>query len=587
VAIGVAALGLIALAEPSRANAAVTCTYSGDPFNVATIRLGEPGDRADVEVVGAEIQVRGGTVPCPGAGGPPTVDNTDTILINDTSDDPATPVAADGGTGIEIGRPSTFAPGATQERGSPAFSEIEIRVNSGLGSDLLRLEADPVAVVTDAISIGADGIDWNASAADPAPDSDVTHTGIDELVFVGGPGDDIVSAQGGDGTGDEFDGPARLTMFGLSGEDELTGGLGGDRLQGGDRADTLHGDGGDDSLAGGLGNDGLSGGDGANDIADYSEDGDVTVDLRQTGPQETGAGFDTLIDVENLRGSDGSDTLIGDAGVNFLSGREGDDTLDGGPGGDRLDGGCVSCEADTVTYERAPAGVTADLATGDAFGGGGSDDLHSVENVVGSPFADVLTGTAEDNVITGLGGADTISALGESDTVDARDGEPDTVSCGSENDKALADRQSVEGRIDGDCETVDFLAELTIPPGGIPPGGVGPGDAGVDVVLRGARSQRVVKQKGVIVEVLCPLEDCTASASGGGTASGKLALRPVTRSIRRGAPQRLKLRLGRRPLRALEEALDAGRRPKLTVTVRATDAAGNVAERGLVVKAKP
>jgi Ca2+-binding RTX toxin-like protein len=595
VAIGAATLGLIAaLAGASRADAAVTCSYD-DVFKLVTIELNEHNDLADLGLSGAMIRVRFGAVPCPGAGGPPTVNNTNAVLITDNSDDPATPAPTDGNTRVLIRNPNDFAPGATQEQGNPAFSEIEFQVNSREGFDQIELRSDDVSAGNDVITVGTSGINWNSSAADPAPDSELTYSGLDELFFAGGPGNDVVTAQGGNGTGAVFAGPAHLLMSGDAGVDVFTGGLGNDSLEGGEGDDTLLGGSGDDSMSGGSGDDTIAGGNGSNDVADFiGGPSPVAVDLKLTGPQDTGAGTDVLTGVEDLHGSEGQDTLIGDARVNNLFGDEGDDTLDGGPGDDVLDGGN---DVDTVTYAHATAGVTANLISG-AFGGGGRDTLVLFERLVGSPFADDLTGHGGPNIITGLGGVDTISALGGPDIVNVRDGEPDKVVCGSENDSVLADRRSVEGSIDGDCEIVGFLPDPAItdtPPGGVPPGGAAVPDTAISVVLRGARSQRVLKQKGVIVKVSCPQEDCTARASGTGRvprlqrARGprRLALKPLTRSIPGGETRTLKLRLATRQLRTLRTVLAARKRPKLSVTVRVTDAAGNAAIRSLTVKATP
>jgi Ca2+-binding RTX toxin-like protein len=579
------AVGLTAaLAGASRAEAAVTCRYD-DLLKLVAIELGEHFDSARLRVSGAEIQVRQqNAVPCLGAGGPPTVTNTSGVVITDNSNNPDTPEPADGNTGVVIENPAVFAPGANPEQdqqGNPAVSEIEFNVRSGAGHDQIQLNSQDMT--DNNIAVGMRGINWNAGAADPAPDVELIHSGIDLLGFLGGPGEDVVNAQGVNGTGEVFAGPAVLFIAGGEGADVFTGGLGTDLLIGQEGDDRLLGDSGDDTLLGGEGDDTLAGGTGANDLTSFSEARQpVTVDLTLSGPQDTGLGSDLLTGLENVVGSLESDTLIGDAGANSLSGLEGDDMLDGGPGDDALDGGD---DVDTVTYARAGTGVAANLASG-AFGGGGSDTLATVENLVGSPFADDLTGDDGSNVITGLGGVDRISALGGPDTVNARDGGPDTVSCGAEDDRALADPRSVDASIEGDCEIVDFLPEPPIaepPPGGVLPGGPAPPDTTISAVLRGARSQRVLEQKGVIVKISCGQEDCTARASG---ASGKLRLTPLTRTIRSGATRTLKLRLARRERRALKTALVAGRRPKLKVTVRVSDAAGNAARRSLIVRVK-
>jgi Ca2+-binding RTX toxin-like protein len=562
-AAAIGAVTLAALAGASAADAAVTCTYD-QTFKLVTVELGAHFDTADLGVEGDVIKVLG--VACTGAGGPPRTTNTNTILVSDTSDDLLTPGPADGGTTVRIAAPARFAPGATQEDGSAEFSEIEIDVEARAGFDAVNVRTEAGVVLDDRIDIGAAGVDWNAGTPDPAPDVELTHSGVNELLIQVGGGTNVVLAP-------LYVGPPHLTLSGEDGVNLFTGGPGADTLDGGFGNDTLVGGDGNDRIHGGSGDDTIAGGDGAHDVADFEAGGPSVVDLRLTGPQNTGAGIDVLTGVEDVHGSEVEDTLIGDAGANTLSGGEGDDTLDGGGGNDVLAGGTGS---DTVTYANAPAGVTAALATG-ASGGGGSDSLSNIQNLVGTPFADSLTGDEAENIITGLAGADTISSLGDRDTVLVRDGEPDRVSCGSEADSVLADRRSVEASIAGDCEIVGFQPEPAID--GVPP----VADTAISVVLRGARSQRVLAQKGVVVKVRCPLEDCRARAGGG---ARKLRLTPLTVPIRAGAARKLKLRLTVRRRRALTAALRAGKRPKLRVTVRATDAAGNAARRSLIVRVK-
>jgi Ca2+-binding RTX toxin-like protein len=64
-----------------------------------------------------------------------------------------------------------------------------------------------------------------------------------------------------------------------------------------------------------------------------------------------GAGWDTLINIENLRGSAFDDTLISNGNSSVLEGGPGNDTLIGPPGGN-----------ETVSYEHAPGPVTVDLS---------------------------------------------------------------------------------------------------------------------------------------------------------------------------------------------------------------------------------
>jgi Ca2+-binding RTX toxin-like protein len=125
------------------------------------------------------------------------------------------------------------------------------------------------------------------------------------------------------------------------GRDDVNGGAGKDLLDGGAKTDHLFGGADDDTLRGGQGNDVLDGGAGS-DWADYSdaaEDVGVSVTLAAAGSDTVVAddGFgtsDTLRNIENLRGSDGTDTLTGNEQANKLEGGKGTDILTGGAGGD-------------------------------------------------------------------------------------------------------------------------------------------------------------------------------------------------------------------------------------------------------------
>ena len=146
-------------------------------------------------------------------------------------------------------------------------------------------------------------------------------------------------------------------------------------------------------VTGGLGDDTIIGGVGSDVTASYSDaTGAVTVSLAAAGAQPTGsAGSDTLTGVKSLTGSAFGDTLAGDTGAN---------TLRGGGGNDRAD------------YSSAPSGVTVDLSNSGAqnTGGAGSDTLSSIEDVTGSAFNDVLTGSSAVNSIRCGAGTDTVTA---------------------------------------------------------------------------------------------------------------------------------------------------------------------------------
>ena len=179
--------------------------------------------------------------------------------------------------------------------------------------------------------------------------------------LAGGAGNDTI--QGGDGDD---------TLGGGSGEDSMEGGSGDDSygvdslgdsvlenpgagtdtvqawvnytlgtdlenlsLQGGDDLNGT-GNAADNILAGNAGHNVLDGGDGV-DVASYvNAAAGVSVSLALSGPQDTGAGLDTLLNIEGLRGSEFDDALTGDAGDNALTGGSGADILSGGAGADQF-----------------------------------------------------------------------------------------------------------------------------------------------------------------------------------------------------------------------------------------------------------
>jgi len=90
--------------------------------------------------------------------------------------------------------------------------------------------------------------------------------------------------------------------------------------------------------------------------------------------------------------------------ANFVGG-SGDDTFPGGPSVDSYNGGAG---IDTVTYINSTAGISVflfgapDWHTGDAAG----DSFTSIENIIGTNFADALYGNSDSNRLFGMGGND-------------------------------------------------------------------------------------------------------------------------------------------------------------------------------------
>lgn len=268
-----------------------------------------------------------------------------------------------------------------------------------------------------------DGANWSAagvSSSQPGFNRAIGASGIVTQVYVpsvnpnpqGTAGNDTLNGSGGDNV-----------LTGLGGDDTINGNAGNDILDGGEGNDTVSGGQGDDLLRGGAGNDALNGGDGT-DTADYSaEAGGITVSL-DTGVA-TGAGTDTLSNIENVTGGSGNDVITGNGSANRLIGGMGDDTFAGGAGNDVLDGGLGR---DTAIYTGSVA-VTANLATGTATQGGDTDTLISIENLIGGDGNDSLTGDDNANTLMGGDGNDTLAGgLGLDDLAG---GEGDDIFTGS------------------------------------------------------------------------------------------------------------------------------------------------------------
>jgi hypothetical protein len=556
---------LLALPAAS-ADAAITCDYNDGADTLAVNADGADdfaavGAIAGGEIVAADL-IAGNPVACTGAGGPPRVDNIANLSLT-----------GGGGDSVWlIQDPAGLAPG------NGTTGEIEVVVALGGGDD--QLTAFTTTTASDAWVLGSLGLNWNGDT-----DVDAQFLSVEGIGLAPGGGNDAVTARGADGTGAAYSGPGLLTATGGDGNDVLEGGETGDNLTGDGDDDTLRGFGGADELAGDVGTNQLDGGAGQ-DLAGYlNAAAPVTVDLNVPGSQSTGLGIDTLTSIEGVGGSNQADVLIGDGGPNVLRGADGDDTLDGRGGSDELNG---EAGVNTATYAQAPGGVTVDLSAGTAAGADGADTLSSIATLIGSPFSDTLIGDAQNNSITALGGNDTVSAQGGADSVDVRDGGPDAASCGTEADTATADRASVDA-VNADCETVAFLPEPEPEPDPDPDPDPGPGPGGGDPPapedrelafdLAGKAKQKVVKRKGIVVRASCPLEDCAVRFRG--------VVKPATEQITAAQSERLVLKLKRRRLRKVKRALEADRRPKLSLRAEASDAAGNTVSDALEVRARP
>ena len=316
-------------------------------------------------------------------------------------------------------------------------------IRAGAGDDIVTLGVgDGAGLLSGFAAVGGAGFDtailgpgflWNTASWSLYGFEAVVGNELDNIInghrddvnynFAGGGGNDIFTTAGGD--------------------------------------DTLDGGDGNDILAGGAGSDNIDGGDGS-DTASYASSGaGVSVDLLADTAAGGDAAGDTLTDIENLEGSQLSDSLVGDSDDNVLSGLGGDDILDGGGGDDTLlggDGNDIIDGGDGADVIRAGAGddvVTLgagdDLLTGwQAVGGAGFDtailgpgflwntaswSLYGFEAVVGNDLDNIINGHLGDvnYNFQGGGGDDVITTAGGDDTLDGGDGD-DILNGGAGND---------------------------------------------------------------------------------------------------------------------------------------------------------
>jgi large repetitive protein len=121
--------------------------------------------------------------------------------------------------------------------------------------------------------------------------------------------------------------------------DHIRAGAGDDLIDGGAGNDKMAGEAGDDTFLGGAGADYLHGGVGIDTVDYRTSAAAVAVNLAiGTGSGGDAAG-DTLVDIENLMGSQYNDILLGSARDNRLTGGAGHDRMAGGDGFDVLAGG--------------------------------------------------------------------------------------------------------------------------------------------------------------------------------------------------------------------------------------------------------
>ena len=258
-------------------------------------------------------------------------------------------------------------------------------VNGGDGNDTISYEGESAGVTVSLVPREDDV----GGATEGVDESETTLATIQ-----GGAVDSIATVEV---PAEEEDGEATIVstienIVGGHGNDILTGDDRVNELHGGAGTDTLNGGGGDDVLMGGAGTDTLNGGagndtlNGGNDNVEDDLDGGEGSDMIYAGVAETDGMSNDMID-----GSTGPMS---------------EPDLDADPPVQAMDLG-----VDTVSFAHIDEDTT-DATDGDQGVTASMVSWTSVEQLVGSPLADVLTGSTGRDMIVGGDGDDMLDGNG-------------------------------------------------------------------------------------------------------------------------------------------------------------------------------
>jgi Ca2+-binding RTX toxin-like protein len=278
------------------------------------------------------------------------------------------------------------------------MSAMTYDVDLGKGHDIVTLLAPATPTV---IALGSLGGSVGGRGR-----RDFAYANVEKFIVRGGLAKDVLTANGGDLTGEPLSVPVEL--HGMGGPDILIGGAGNDVLIGGAGNDYEEGGAGNDRFDQGPwmnGNDILIGGHGR-DRADFglrtapleiylddvANDGALleSDDVRSDIEDVIGGASDDLI-----VGSEVSNTLIGGLGEDALDGAGGADILRGSAGGDVIWGGDGN---DRIDGNDGKDSLFGDNGNDTLLGGNGNDLLEGGEG------ADVLTCGADFDYGFDLGG---------------------------------------------------------------------------------------------------------------------------------------------------------------------------------------
>jgi Ca2+-binding RTX toxin-like protein len=270
-------------------------------------------------------------------------------------------------------------------------------VDGGTGTDTFRFNENGAAETGITLSLLSQG------AAQASSNGDWTLTGIENLsgsisgdnligdgnanVLAGDLGDDVLS---GDAGNDTLYGDGQISWDGHG-----TGGSGPITTYADATGNYVGAVPGNDTLEGGLGDDTLDGGGGI-DTATYAHaSGAVSVDLG-FGAASGADGDDTLVNMENVTGSEFADVITGNGLANVLDGLGGNDSIAGGAGDDTITGGDGD---DFLQGDFGDNNITA-IGNDTIYGGNGNDGLR------GGAGDDMMYGGANNDLFRGNSGVD-------------------------------------------------------------------------------------------------------------------------------------------------------------------------------------
>lgn len=272
---------------------------------------------------------------------------------------------------------------------------------------------------------------WGAGEAAAAPTCAGKRATIvsNAATIVGTKGHDVIVA-----------GAAANKIYGMGGNDTICAGPGNDTVFAGRGSDLVFGEGGDDAIRGERGNDRLFGG----------ADDDTIRGDRGSDRADGGDGTDVVL------GDQGNDRLAGGPGPSdYLDGGAGDDSLDGGPGdfdvvlggpgNDRGYGGAG--EHDIASYRGAGGPVQIDLAA-QTVGGAEGERLSGIEDAIGGPGNDTISGSEAANRLDGGPGDDRLVASGPGDEAFGGPGNDECVAGFASETSCGLSRRAVDATVE-------------------------------------------------------------------------------------------------------------------------------------------